>query len=338
MLKDKKILINDAVFSFQAVQIQLGGPVPSVLYHRYVEFRPFVAGMFTAGGIRGRLLNHALHHQHARIYAYDRYTEYGVFPEPSIELSKQFLDFVHYGQGGRIFTYVLTTDGQWRFTETGKEFGVDLLSKHTMHSDVSIYIAYSGEFLVRRVHHHHHHHHHHEHRRQSGSSTHGDDSAAPQDQGVSRTDTLLVASEEPSDYELVIDNDSGTYRPNARLLPQLQQFLSRNLPGLNITALDCQHDEKLLADLKQEQRDKKQATGRPITYLQRRSSSLSSFSSSDEEALDEAAAERTEGGGSGKPMRRFRRMKDPKARYKQWLDTGHTGLHPPDKKERPASA
>ena len=58
---------------------------------------------------------------------------------------------VHYDEGGRIFTYVLTLDGLLRFTETGKEFGIDLLSKHTMHSDVNIYIACSGEFFVRRL-------------------------------------------------------------------------------------------------------------------------------------------------------------------------------------------
>jgi len=42
-------------------------------------------------------------------------------------------------------------DGQLRFTETGKEFGIDLLSKHTMHSDVSQYIAFSGEFFIRKI-------------------------------------------------------------------------------------------------------------------------------------------------------------------------------------------
>jgi len=53
-------------------------------------------------------------------------------------MTKKVLDF--YDQGGRIFTYVLTLDTKWRFTETGMEFGIDMLSKHTMHSDVSQYI------------------------------------------------------------------------------------------------------------------------------------------------------------------------------------------------------
>src|SRR4051812_39016451 len=76
-------------------------------------------------------------------------TIYGSFPFPSEDLTRLVLDLVHYAEGERIFTYVLTLDAHWRFTETGREFGIDLLSKHTMHSDVSIYIAYSGEFFIR---------------------------------------------------------------------------------------------------------------------------------------------------------------------------------------------
>lgn len=53
-------------------------------------------------------------------------------------MTLQFLDMVHYDTGGRLFTYVITLDGMFRFTETGKEFGIDLLSKHTMHSDVQV--------------------------------------------------------------------------------------------------------------------------------------------------------------------------------------------------------
>lgn len=118
--------------------MQLTGPVPNELYHRYVEFKPFVASMFTAKGLRGRILNKALKHQHERIYSFDKQTEYGTIDGPGDDLTLRFLDMVHYDQGGRIFTYVITLDGMFRFTETGKEFGIDLLSKHTMHSDVNV--------------------------------------------------------------------------------------------------------------------------------------------------------------------------------------------------------
>ncbi|GJC99023.1 C2 domain-containing protein [Colletotrichum higginsianum] len=131
--------------------MQLSGPVPPELYHRYVEFRPMIGLMFAKSGLRGRILNKALHKQHSRVYNFDSSTQYGVFKARSEEAALQFLKLVHFDEGGRIFTYVLTLDGVFRFTETGKEFSIDMLSKHTMHSDVETYIACSGEFFVRRL-------------------------------------------------------------------------------------------------------------------------------------------------------------------------------------------
>lgn len=294
-------MFADMRCSFQAVQLQLRGPVPADLYHRYVEFKPFVAGMFTSHSLRGRLLNRALHHQHARIYNYDRTTKYGVFQEPCIELTKQFLEFVHYDQGGRIFTYVLTLDAQLRFTETGKEFGVDLLSKHTMHSDVSIYIAFSGEFFVRRVRHAN------VHKKDKNvdpaSETHfpapdpkdtknandGDNKSHKQKTGDQSKRSDALPSQDPSDYELIIDNDSGTYRPNAQKLPMLREYLSQNFPGLKVVTLDCQADEEKMKKLKSEQRERKKQTGQQVMYLQ--NLSMSSLSSSDEEQLEAQAAD-----------------------------------------------
>ncbi|KAH0836072.1 hypothetical protein AYO21_02713 [Fonsecaea monophora] len=290
-------------YNFQSVQMQLRGPVPADLYHRYVEFRPFVAGMFTAHTIRGRLLNRALHHQHARIYNYDKTTKYGVFQEPCPEMTKLFLEMVNYDEGGRIFTYVLTLDGQLRFTETGKEFGIDLLSKHTMHSDVSIYIAFSGEFFIRRIKHAK------AHRNDdnvhpsdethppatppeeerdnigTSSSSGGGSSSQAHDAQPLTNGTAASESREPWHYELVIDNDSGTYRPNAAKLPLLRSYLTENFPGLKVRTLDCQADAELQQKLKSEQREKKKQSrgGKQVMYLQ--NMSLSSLSSSDEEDL-----------------------------------------------------
>jgi hypothetical protein len=232
-------------------------------------------------------------------------------------MTKQFLDFVHYDEGGRIFTYVLTLDGQLRFTETGKEFGIDLLSKHTMHSDVSIYIAFSGEFFVRRVKHNKMHKDdatvdpqkethppstppEEEQKNNEASSSKASTSQAdgapssprPQTNG---TDTKAEKDTDPTHYELIIDNDSGTYRPNAEKLPLLQEYLRANLPGLKVKTLDCQADAELQQALKKEQREKKQASagGKPVMYMQ--NLSMSSLSSSDEEDLN-AMAEAGEDG------------------------------------------
>ena len=316
-------------YNFQANQFQMRGPVPPELYHRFVEFKPFVKRMFTSSGIEGYLLSKALHHQHARVYNYDRTTEYGLLgSEPSTESTLKFLDLVHWDEGGRIFTYVLTLDALFRFTETGKEFGIDFLSKHTMHSDVNIYIAYSGEFFVRRLRHKNkltpeehlhslpgaeneeqqrspshsphsprHHTHHRLSSNEGGQSSHHREHLRPQtpnDQTEEHPPADLSGGppndappRDPRYYELVIDNDSGTYRPNAQLLPLLKEFLHRELPGLHIAVLDCQEDAELQQKMKKEQRERKAKEGRRIVYRQASQSSGSSISSSDLSDLDD---------------------------------------------------
>lgn len=307
--------------------MQLTGPVPGELYHRYVEFKPFVAGMFQAQSLRGRILHKALHHQHQRIYNFDRSTLYGQFREPCREFAQKFLEFAHFGQGGRIFTYVITLDGQLRFTETGKEFGIDMLSKHTMHSDVSIYIAYSGEFFLRRRI---------TRRRPRSPSSHVETEFPVDDDDQSGE--ALEPSNDPADYELFIDNDSGTYRPNAEKLPLLKQFIASNFPGLHVTTLDCQHDAEQMGQMKQEQREFKQSEGHLITYLQQSSTSSLSISSSDEDELNERS------GGPARQRRDFSRrvheMRDVKGQMMKWMEAdGHAdhSKHRISGRERAAS-
>ena len=236
--------------------------------------------MFNSKTLRGRILNRALHHQHARVYNYDRTTVYGSFPSPSVEMTLKLLDLVHYDRGGRIFTYVITLDGQWRFTETGKEFGIDLLSKHTMHSDVNVYIAFSGEFFIRRLKS--------PHRSPLEQETHP---PADIEGGPPHADPPT----DPAYYSLVIDNDSGTYRPSAKLLPDLKRFMQHNLPGLKIVTLDSQGDSERMGKMKTEQRERKKREGTHTAYVQDDGDSISS---SDESELDRRAAD-IEAGGNG---------------------------------------
>ena len=262
------------------------------LYHRYVEFKPFIKGMFSKSGVRGRILNKALHHQHARVYHYDRSTIYGSIDSPSCESSLRLLDMVHFDQGGRIFTYVLTLDAQFRFIETGEEFGIDLLSKHSMHSDVSNYIAFSGEFLIRRV-------------TPSDRDIHDAGQSTQTPAGTSEAPPTNHPPDDPANYELIIDNDSGTYRPNASLLPQLKHFLEDNFPGLHIQAYACGDEE--LTNLKEEQKRYKKRAGDGRVFLQgHRNDTSSSISSSDGEDLqaraDENKDHRTGATGTGSKL------------------------------------
>ena len=258
-------------YNFQSNQLQLRGPVPEHMYHRYVVFKPFVKSMFTAKGVRGFILSKALHHQHARVYNFDHATEYKEFPEPCKAFTQKFLELVHHDQGGRIFTYVLTLDALFRFTETGMEFGIDMLSKHTMHSDVAAYIAFSGEFFIRRLKH-------------PNKSPEDPSQASHPPQDMDDGPPKDEPKTDPSYYELIIDNDSGTYRPNAKLLPQLKAFFSANFPGLHVRTLDCQGDAEKMAHMKNEQREKKKKEGDHVIYTQ--ASRSSSVSSSDISELD----------------------------------------------------
>jgi hypothetical protein len=124
----------------------------------------------------------------------------------------------------------------------------------------------------------------------STSQANGNGSAVPQTNG-----TAKQKDTDPTHYELIIDNDSGTYRPNAEKLPLLKEYLLFNLPGLKVKTLDCQADADLQTALKKEQRDMKKAAsgGKSVMYMQ--NMSMSSLSSSDEEDLD-ARAEAGEDG------------------------------------------
>ncbi|KAI0021671.1 hypothetical protein F4780DRAFT_737299 [Xylariomycetidae sp. FL0641] len=277
-------------YDFQANEIQLSGPVPERLYHRYVEFRPVIGLLFRGAGLRGRLLNHALHHQHRRVYGFREGTEWGTVEPCTQEASLHFLKMAHFDEGGRIFTYVITLDGLMRFTETGKEFGIDLLSKHTMHSDADMYIACSGEFFIRRL--------------KKPKASHDPEPEIPThpDKPVHGGPPKSPPPLKPEYYQLIIDNDSGTYRPDKSVLPDLRSFLERNFPGLGIVTLACDDPED--QKLKEVQRNVKKKEGRNVRMVLNRSPSASSWSSDDESDLDEMV----EAGDAGRKSKKERAL------------------------------
>jgi len=350
--KSKK---TTGTYDFQANQFQLTGPVPPELYHRFVEFKPWIGSLFNRKGVRGWVMHAALHRQHVHVYNYNRQTRYGVFDGPSDAMTRKFLELVHHDDGGRIFTYVLTLDALFRFTETGQEFGIDMLSKHTMHSDASIYIAFSGEFFIRRLEHPHHERDDDDSQNRNKKSNTGSNvsSAAPDSQTHPPTSLpsgppSSAPPPSPAYYELIIDNDSGTYRPNAKLLPLLREFLLKNLPGLKIVTLDSQADAEQMKTWKDQQRARKKeesgggkgaggkgagAGGMVYTQAPRRGSSVSS---SDEEDLDRLGGAQDGGAKAGGALGSMHGMKealgplkDAVPRPRDWVhgkeDRGHEG-------------
>ena len=102
----------------------------------------------------------------------------------------------------------------------------------------------------------------------------------------SRQDSLQVSkkashkaggSRDPRNFVLIIDNDSGTYRPDSKSLPSLQKYLEQNLPGLKIKAMPC--DSEQLKKLKEEQKPKKDVV--KARRVEQQSSSSSSSSDED---------------------------------------------------------
>lgn len=275
--------------------------------------------LYSRRGIAGRLLFQGLRKQYRTIYSYDKNTLYGevlsekqkteaeqnevplsldryLCDDPDV-IARQFLEMVHYGRAGRLMTYVLTLDGQWRFSETGDEFSIDFLSKHMMHADGEQFVAYAGEFFVRRI--------------KSGEGE-GEQPRPGHDSEREDNDEAHgfgddETDEDPSHYELIIDNDSGTYRPPEDTLPILQSWLGakERLGGLGrVTAMHC-FDDKLQTLKKERKELKKKIAGGELPKRQqakRRGSSTSSLrvdgrklSSGEVERILEEAKEKNDG-------------------------------------------
>jgi hypothetical protein len=98
----------------------------------------------------------------------------------------------------RIFNYVID-DTTWQFSETGHQFFGAAPNKHILLANCSEFVCVAGEFHLRPKF------------------------------GWTRPD---------DEWELVFDNASGTYSPDADLLINLKELLAFNFPGLNVITYD----------------------------------------------------------------------------------------------------
>ncbi|KAL0947814.1 hypothetical protein HGRIS_013885 [Hohenbuehelia grisea] len=100
-----------------------------------------------------------------------------------------------------VYTYIISAeDDSLRFSETGAAFFVDFASKHALHANCAQSVRYSGEFHPRPV---------------GGWAAFNDSTP-----------------DEAVDWEIVIDNNSGTYAPDPMILPDLKALLEYNF-GFN---------------------------------------------------------------------------------------------------------
>ncbi|KAI0363411.1 hypothetical protein BV20DRAFT_145015 [Pilatotrama ljubarskyi] len=113
-----------------------------------------------------------------------------------------------------VYTYIIAVDDDsFRFSETGAAFFVDFASKHALHANCAPAVRYSGEFHPRP---------------EGGWENFSDD-----------------VPDESVRWELVIDNNSGTYSPDPMMLPDLKELLQYNFPGFTVHALD-RNDPRLV--------------------------------------------------------------------------------------------
>ncbi|THG96956.1 hypothetical protein EW145_g7687 [Phellinidium pouzarii] len=148
---------------------------------------------------------------HRMLYARSTRNDSGVIQarEDVYNLLRGWKDTAEHRMKPAVYTYIIAAgDDTFRFSETGAAFFVDFASKHALHANCAETVRYSGEFHARPA---------------GGWQRFSDET--PDDQ---------------VEWELVIDNNSGTYSPDAMLLPDLKALLEYNFPGFNIYALDRQ--------------------------------------------------------------------------------------------------
>ena len=98
----------------------------------------------------------------------------------------------------RVYNYIID-DNTWQFSEIGDRFSTHSEYKHVLLANYSEDIRFAGEFHLRPM------------------------------SGWNRLD---------GEWELVLDNASGTYSPAADLLVNLKKLLLFNFPGLNVITYD----------------------------------------------------------------------------------------------------
>ena len=109
-----------------------------------------------------------------------------------------------------VYTYIISMDDDsLRFSETGAAFFVDFASRHALHSNCAQAVRYSGEFHPR-----------------------------PARGWACLSDAM---ADDEVEWEIVIDNNSGTYSPDPTLLPKVKEIVEVNFPGFRVVAL--RHDD-----------------------------------------------------------------------------------------------
>lgn len=148
------------------------------------------------------------------LYARTSHNGFGIINQPSdfLGLLKSSEKQVANRIKPAVYTYIISSeDDSFRFSETGAAFFVDFASKHALHANCCEKVRYSGEFFPRP---------------EGGWENFSND-----------------ISDDDVKWELVIDNNSGTYSPDKEMLPFLRALLEYNFADLTIYALHHEDEE-----------------------------------------------------------------------------------------------
>ena len=148
---------------------------------------------------------------HRMLYARTTTNNFGV-----IKSSQDIVNILHGGKTGSraahrvkpaVYTYIISADDDsFRFSETGAAFFVDFASKHALHANCAEAVRYSGEFHPR-----------------------------PENGWENFSDDIPDAEVK---WEIVLDNNSGTYAPDPMMLAELKELFEYNFPEFKIHTFD----------------------------------------------------------------------------------------------------
>ncbi|KAK6335125.1 hypothetical protein TWF718_010563 [Orbilia javanica] len=204
---------SHAPTSFKAYKIALIHPPPSKTLQFEADRSHSKA--FDPSKLHYRFFRHLVRKQYQNIYGHDNNTIYGAWNDAD-DVGQGLVDLLQPVEN-KLFTFVITTNGEWRFCETGDEYKINHLSKHGMHSDGQEKVAWSGEFFARFE-------------KETSRKDIKDAKMYARNGGRDN----IVRFKPQGRWKIYLDNDSGTYSPDERKIAIFREFMAQNLKGIEV--------------------------------------------------------------------------------------------------------
>jgi len=193
------------------------------------------AKSFDPSKFKYRMAYRLIKKQHQKIYGHDMNTQYGQWWNDE-DVGPGLVELLQPDIEKKLFTFVVMERGEWRFCETGEEYKINKLSKHSMHADGDDVVTWGGEFFIRKT---------------------PVMNNEMQNHLQENAETLLQSATRkvhgPHSWTIFLDNDSGTYSPDQEKINTFRDFMALNLQGLNVVVMNF--EQHTLQDAKKEQKD-----------------------------------------------------------------------------------